>query len=265
MSQFYGHNGYAELKPASSWDPRRGWTIIRRYKGVQAAIDALAVTLINAGVRFSREVMPDGGYHILNATYGAEETQPPNEALSDLWDLDGNDFEKSLWLKPEIRNVLQKYIDPDGTPSSIYLEVRADIAAIAAGEKYGADVYWWGKPGTVFTPQELTTIKRFVAALILGVDSYHLSAWVLRRRRVIASNSIIKPSNSYVNMIFQSTAGLMAIEGVPTNLAFDLPNGIWLKKSPKRSQIAADKWEISQEYYWADEYSDFAYATVPGS
>ena len=254
MSQFYGHNGYAELKPASSWDPRRGWTIIRRYKGVQAAIDALAVTLINAGVRFSREVMPDGGYHILNATYGAEETQPPNEALSDQWDLDGNDIEKSLWLKPSVKALFDPLLE-NGFPGNQWVEVRRDIQSLVAGDKLPSGIAWFAD-ASEFT-------KRFVADLLRGVDSYHSSEWVLRRRQVIARNSIIKPSNTYVNMIFLTTAKLMAVEGVPSNLPFTLPNGVWLKKSPKRSQIAADKWEISQEYWWADDYSTIAYDAVP--
>lgn len=258
MSQFYGHNGYAELKPASSWDPRRGWTIIRRYKGVQAAIDALAVTLINAGVRFSREVMPDGGYHILNATYGAEETQPPNEALSDQWDLDGNDIEKSLWLKPSVKAHLDYFLDASGFPTDSYLTITGDIQNLVSGNKLPSDIKWWNDPDP-HTP----VLKTFARELVRGVDSYHVSEWVLRRRQVIARNSIIKPSNTYVNMIFLTTAKLMAVEGVPSNLPFTLPNGVWLKKSPKRSQIAADKWEISQEYWWADDYSTIAYDAVP--
>ena len=258
MSAFYGHNGYAELKPVSAWDPRRGWSITRRFKGLQSSIDALALTLIASGVRFTREVMPDGGYHILSATYGAEESQSPTEPLSDLWDLDGNDIEQSLWLRPSIKAHLEFFLDESGFPTDSYVAITRDIQELVSGTKLPSDIAWWGDKDP-HTPE----LKKFARELLRGVDSYHVSEWVLRRRRVIARNSTIQPSNAYVNMLFMTTSKLRAVEGVPSNLPFTLPDGVWLKKSPKRTQIASDKWEISQEYWWGENYSTFAYDAVP--
>ena len=250
MGVFYGLNNYTELVGEYTWDPRRGPTVIRNFKGTPDTIAALSTGLYNTKTRFHLSRMPDGGYSMLTTFQGAEDTQPVDQPLTDYWSLDGADIEESLWNHPDAIALFADMLDDDGNPTNQYTSVRRDIQDVVSGNKLLSEIAWWATASV--------SMKQFVHTLLIGQDTYFRSSWVLDRKTVIAWNSIIRPTTNNINKVYTSTLSLRQVEGVP-DLPFDLPDGIWLKKSPKFDPLGSDKWQISQQWWWGDNYSTFSY------
>ena len=73
--------GPVELKPAKTFHPQTGWSVVRRFRGAESPIYTLALQHKAAGARI--EIRPDdqSRWWTLEATYGNDgET---NEALAD--------------------------------------------------------------------------------------------------------------------------------------------------------------------------------------
>src|SRR5688500_3786856 len=104
------------------WDPKTGWTIRRPWRGTPDALTNQALYLKSLGIRLEYEPAgPNGGYDTLFGVFGAEETQPTDEELTDQWDLIGNDLEKDIWAHPKVKamfdDLLEPPNDPDGVPT----------------------------------------------------------------------------------------------------------------------------------------------------
>lgn len=259
-----GTLGPIELPSIEGWDPRTGGSITRRFKGDQTLVRALALTHKAAGARI--ELMPpeEGGYSELRATYGASDTQPPGEPLADVWTLLGNDLEKDLWTHPKIRAEIAKATNPEDLA-----QIKGEIEMLVKGEGevthsdgevyaltfdhiYAIHIDPLG-PGMVEA-----TWRAFVGALSRGETSYVVSQWVLRHSLVVAANTSIKPTITNIDKVY-TTAGLQSAEAIPATIKFDLPTGQWLKKAPTVEQESADKWRITQEWWFAEEWDSWTY------
>ena len=259
-----GSIGPIELPAIQGWDPRTGGSITRRFKGDQTLIAALALTHKRAGARIELTPPEEGGFSELRATYGAADTQPPTEPLADIWTLLGNDLEKDLWTHPKIRAEIAKADNPQDVAT-----VRGEIEMLIKGDQEvthsDGQVYalefphiWTYHISTLGTGMVEDTWKQFVGALSRGETSYVVSQWVLRHSLVVAANTVIKPALTNIDKIF-SNAALVASENIPGTIKFDLPTGQWLKKAPTVEQESADKWRITQEWWYAEEWDSWVY------
>jgi hypothetical protein len=258
---FTGFDGWTELQPIHSWDPRNGDTVRRRWRGTPNTMAALENSLRLLRVAYTREADEHGGYSLITATYGALETQPKGEALADTWSLLGNDMEKSLWDGPVARYLFNQaeWYDANGVPSPQYVNIRRDITDLVTGTKIMSELAWWDDANPL--------TKQFVGDLLKGADTTYISQWVLRHVQILARGCSIRPNAVNIDKVYATTDLLRAWEGVPANLAlpFDVPTGIWLKKTPSFDQVAADKWQLTQEFWHADSYAKTAYEVVTQS
>lgn len=291
MGRFYGVNNFSEIPGIYSYDPRTGQRAARNFRGPPTPVNALAIELANSRIPFDRHFDVDGGYSTIAARYGAAENQDPTAPLADLFDLLGNDLEKSLWICPTVKAEIDKLAATEETDVGIgdIATLRSHVEALARG-----DTVMISDPSNPDDPKTLLTISRFMQAIdtinadfgltgsaalskdvfrkllywfSIGETSFVTSQWVLRRRVVVAQN--FAPAANYaaviydnVNRVYPSTDAMVAWEGIPTNNwspTLALPNGQWLKKSPTRDQIAADKWQFDIQWWHADLWSDLAY------
>ena len=107
-----------------------------------------------------------------------------------------------------------------------------------------------------------------------GITSMVQEQPILRRVRMVSSNYAIKDSLSNVGKVIKAST-INALEGVPTDLLFNLPTaytpsnsiaGItrhygWFKRYPSVLQQAEGKWQITIEYHWG-LWSDDIYEFV---
>jgi len=264
-----GFNGLAQLPDAPGYDPRTGDVIVRRWRGPEDAVLSAAASLRNEQIRYTIEPSLDGGYWMLVATLGADETQPPDLPLADTWALAGNDLEQSIWDHPRIhaqwarlRTAMYPFSDSVATQIQT---LRRCIEEYVKGERTVT-------VNNAVLPIDLTIIETLVTllgmdpsvfralieAMSLGAEAFSTSQWVLRHTLIISSRSSIRPSLFNVGRVF-TTNHLRSVERIPPTIMFDLPDGWWLKRTPTAEQPAADKFTITQEWWHADTYDGFLY------
>lgn len=264
MSEFYG-SGLEQLESEYEFDPRSGYTEIKRWRGAPEKIAEQMAVFALSRTRHSVSEEDEGGHQILRAWFGVTESQPAEQAIADIWSLVGNDLEKPIWTIDKVQAELNKANDPH----SLAL-IKSDIEKLLEGETETVDAN--GNTQTLSLEYILsgcdslgidrTVIRGLINSLAKGVESKSISQFVLRRVLVVASNTSIKPAYDGVNKIWTtenlntdpSTGG-----EIPGTILFVLPGGYWLKRTPTVEQQTYDKWQITQEWYHADQYDSFVY------
>lgn len=255
MSAYIGESGPEELAPARAWDPRYGWTLNPRFRGTEESLASTIANLKSAGVRFRIETEDDG-----LCTITAEDNEKDAEPV-ETWSLKGNDLDKSLWQLPQIQADWEKYRLSAEDRVSDKLKIRSMVEAVLRGE-----TEWTGTDGSTL-PLDINVVlsaiesqgmdpalwRLLISSLADGVEAKPVSQWVLCRTVIVGPAQKIPGIHANVGKVFISTADLAQKEGVPTaDLPFDLPEGVWCKRTPTCAQSGANKWEIQVEYWHAD-------------
>lgn len=258
-----------EIPGPKIWDPRSGWQNSRRWRGEPTLIALLADQAKAAGARVELNPDESGAYSTVTVVYGVDGTQPPEVPLVDQWSLQGNDLEKDLWTKPEIKTQLDRVTGEDSYHK--VGKLRRLIEAVGSGEE--EEVPNPATTDAVVVPT-IQAVRDACAALgsldplpfiayiksrMAGVEVFTVSQWVLSHVLIIAANSTIRPSLVNVGRVY-TTEMLRAVEAIPATIKFDLASGWWLKRTPTVEQTAADKWTITQEYWHTDTFDPFVYA-----
>lgn len=255
MSDFFGE-GLSQLQSEFGFDPKTGDTEIKRWRGTPSQVASQFVVTKLLGLRSGVSEEDEGGYHILSVWYGATETQPPDVPLSDIWSLEGNQLEKSLW---ELDKVQDQF---DGWSTADIVALKADVEQVLAGSGAVADILGGLPPGT-----DATVIEGLIKALARGIESKSISQFVLKRVLTVVSTTSIKPAYDGVNKVI-TTANLEAgvdpgAPSIPSTLLFVLPDGYWLKQAPTVTRKTSTTWELTQEWWHADKYDTFVYEAFP--
>lgn len=268
-----GNLGPVELPSSRSYDVRTGWTVVRRFRGQADQIQALALVHKRAGARIEVSPDEDGQWWTLLSTYGADDSDAVDGTLSDTWTLTGNDLEKSIWEHPMITKVSHADVDPTSedavAKAGYWRDFHASVNAFVEGKREietdNGSLVKLSMKGLIASGALLTlpksTVVRLVACLLRGVESWPVSQWVLRHNVVVGPESRVRPSLANIGRIF-TTAQLRLAERVPVlpkALHFDLPAGVWLKRTPSMEQSGIGKWTITQEWWHADSYDPFVY------
>lgn len=196
---------------------------------------------------YAYEVDPIGeSPHSIVTTLNVDEGSGPETILNDLWELDGNDMEKSIWELPKVRRELEKTLDVWERA-----QVRANIEALVRGDSEDG-----ATTPSNFDPAVYTGL---ISSLISGVEAFPISTYVLRRTLTLPALTTLAPGFANSNRIY-TTAQLLAFEtSIPANLGNTLPAGYWQKKTPTASQQSDGRWVYRVEYWWAEEYDPFIY------
>lgn len=273
-----GSVGPATLKTEQDYEPGKGWKTIQRYRGTVTQLAAVVSDLQFAGCQFHLDPeSEDHNYYTLTVTFGAGaynggNPPDPGEPLSDQWELDVNDLEKSLWEFPTIIAEFEKILSyagaPDADPpipsgANILKQIKKQIQDTVEGTSEDPDVLITvpvlPAPYTI----NVTLLLNFMGQLVRGVEAFTVSQLVLRRTMQIAPNCTIKASLANVGKIYAASA-IATAYGIPNTIRFGLPTtGYWLKRSPTVSGPGKDgRWTIKQEFWWAETYSTFIYSAA---
>lgn len=241
--KFTGSALVVQAAPRRIWDPRFGWQIGVRYRGPRPELEVIELGHRSSGRRTELDPDQQGGYGLLTVWYGSEDTQAPDAPLTDRWTLEGNDIEESPFAVPDIRTAYES------ASIAEKVQMRTQVESVLRGEIEPQEAI-----DAAATTERKAAIERLIGEMAMGFESYSVSQFVLRRITVIASNSTIKPSLVNVNKVY-STAELKNAELIPETIRFDLPGGQWLKRTPTADQTAADKWTITQEWWFSERFS----------
>jgi hypothetical protein len=261
-----------ELPGGSEGDPMRGRTLRRRFVGTPDQIDSLMLQAIVSGHQYERPPPTPGEPHELLVSYGPEELHAnPNEPLIDYWDLIGSDFDESIWLTPKVIAGFDKINSRpyENRPDpKIVATLRQVFEAFGRGESEWIDDNGDGHTLTLEFVVKMATDKgmelpfvvNLLGCLARGVDSHPLSRYILAHRIGLTKGSKWRWNPTNIGKVFISTAQLIEKEHVPEDaFPFDLPEGMWLKRTPTMRQTAAWRWEGEQEYWWFEKIEWFVH------
>lgn len=239
----YGTSDLIELQPRERWTPRGGFIREPRTKMRNSSVSAFTSALREAGYAYEVEPITDTPFSIVT-TLTVDEGAGADTILSDLWELDGNDLEKSIWELPKVREQLERTED---------LVERAAIRNMIEESVRGAD---GAQAPANFDPD---VYNGLLSSLIAGVEAFPVSTYVLRRSITLPARTTLAPAFANSNAIF-STDELRALEPtIPANLRDTLPAGFWQKKTPTAAQQPDGRWVYRVEYWWAEDYDPFIY------
>lgn len=255
MSFFGG--AITQLADEYAGDPRTGLSIVKRWRGTPTQILAQANAATTLGLRYDVQELSQGGHQEIRVYYGAIETQDPDEPLADLWTLDANENEKSIWYSDTLVNMF----NTGSWTTQDMADLRADIEQLFDGNGTVDDIL--AMPG--LSGGEVTIIDGLIGALMRGVEVKPVSAPVVRRRLVVTYNTNLRPDITGVDKLISRTnfeAGGDPSGTPPATILFGLRNGWWNKKHPKVDQTSSTLWEINQEWHWiGDVYDAFVWET----
>jgi len=238
-----------------AWDPRTGWQSVVKYVGLPGDLDGIFETWRAAGARPEMEPDPEGKYTTLTVRLGYLPGETPSAVYSDLWSMAGNDLEKSLWESDLIQAAIF------GTPTHAGMglsadqlaQLKFDLEEFLAGRISLAEVRNLPASGDARTVIDLYLTER-----LRGVESFPVSQYVIRRITTFPKLLGLKPDLTRVGRMIRKD-NFRALEGMPWDVPFDLPDGFFLKRTPTSEQISSDKSAITQEWWHADTYSNFIY------
>ena len=241
-----------------NWDPRTGWQSVVKYIGLPSDLNTIFETWRAAGARGEIEPDLEGKYHTLTVRLGYDPDSTPTAPYSDLWSMVGNDLEKSLWES----DLLQAAVF--GTPTHAGMGLTADLLAQLKTdlESFLGGALSLGEVRNLpATGDARTVIALYLTERLRGVESFPVSQYVIRRVTTFPKQLALKPDLTRVGKMIRK-ATFASLEGMPSNVPFDLPEGFFLKRTPSAEQISSDKSTITQEWWHADTYSDFIYGAA---
>lgn len=271
MSSYHGTASLVELPNQPGWDPRTGDQIVRRWRGHPNAVEVQRQYLRAAGVRYQIEQADDGSYATISGYYGASETQDPALPISDVWDLEGEDVERSIW--EHWKWVRLSMFAADDVRADYTSKIRTWIESLARGERT-----WTDDDGTVIPltqseilenasillglssgQQEYIWLKLLIQDYVRGVEAWPSSRWVLRRTLSVSESTTIRMDNRNIGNV-ATLAEVNALSPIDPRILVDCPQtGYWIKRTPKKLNVGSGKYSLLYEWWWADDYSHFVY------
>ncbi len=248
MATHTGTYNFISLTPRERWTPRGGRVSEPRTKMLNTSVASFTASLRSNGYAYEVEPLGESPFSIVT-TLAVQEDATETTVLADLWELDGNDLEKSIWELPKVKTEINKTTDLTERSA-----IRYNIEQFVRGE---------GTEGATtpanFDPEVYTALLK---SLISGVESFPVSTYVLRRTITLPANTALAPAFDYSNQIFTTTTLLNYETTIPGNLKNTLPAGYWQKKTPTAAQQSDGRWVYRVEYWWAEEFDEFLYETA---
>lgn len=245
----HGTAGFIEQAQRRGWRQSSGAFIVRTWEGPTSALDTFISTSLPSGFS-DLEIDDDTEMAKLTATYQANTTDgiSGGEAdatglVSDDWELDGNDLEKSLWTAPEFFDAL---------PTDAGLAtLRQNILDFVDG----TSAILPSDPDPVL--EEI--YQRYAIKMATGQEAYFYSQYVLRHTLTVRKNTTLTPVHAnrlrqftYAQLLAAPESESLADQDILA--ASDLTALVWLKKTPIVRPSSQNLWEIVQEYWGAESW-----------
>lgn len=237
---------FTELDREETWDPVAGLQVVRSWRALPDYIEGLKSQLFNAGIKWS--CAPDEGpYKVIKGWFNTQEGTDISKQFTSRWSLLFNDNELSLFDCPKARAI----------PADQIAKIKQYLSEADLGENYGI------KKGLLTNEDAQTLFEK----LVRGTPSGFLDpAWVLRNTAIVSKDmpKDLVPMSNYapVGSVYVTTALLIAKEAIKEDLfIFKPPLGEWLVRPPLYDQDTEGKWQVMQEFWWAERWDDFVYET----
>ena len=242
-----GEAGYelTRTSESHSFTPEGGWMMEETYTGPAEILLTEAKKRIKEykedDYRVSVDVSSNGdGFGTLRlkvpSRLGDEKEFEDEDTIT--WSLTGNDMEKDILTHPHL-------VDASEADFDILRKLKSDPTM---------------SPPNIMDFTGIPTQKPYDISILIrmGVMTYSVSQWVLRRSAVLHSESTTQAALDDVGKQF-TKAQLESFEGMPSNLKFTLPaTGVWIKRTPSVG-LDGSRYTIDGEYWHPDYASTILY------
>jgi hypothetical protein len=264
-----------------SYNPQRGYTTTREYKGTgNAALADKEAELRNGGWTFTvdREIETgaDSVWRISAQRGGGDSPEGGGESsgteqtiLSDQWELASNMVEKDI-LESDSPLMLNLFTECASLPSNTWTPMKSQEDAFTWFVRELKD--FQNNPTefrlAFFSPSAYA--YKLARLIIAGVKSERVFQPTLRHNKNVTSKYEVKDALTNCGSII-TAASIDALEGIPSTILFNLPTDYdsgrgdalgtqlkygWFKKYPNVTQQADGEWSISQEFEWGLWHTD---------
>ena len=238
MAEFLGSQ-IVEQGQQWAWDQQTGDTLIRAWRGSQQWATAYHNSLKGAAgvlrTRLSQD--GDGAVYIVTAEYGQIQQQAETDgSIPYFWELAGNMIEKSVYEHPAF----------DALTAAQKLVVKTAIDENTASPTLDA------------------TQQLLYDEIINGREAYQVSSYVLRINRTHSSLYANTISTANVGKVYtyaqiQAEASNIA-SPISVSINSNVPSsGAWLKQAPILTELSNRKLQMTQEWWWSDNWSTVLY------
>lgn len=259
MGTFYGSSA-TPVWFGRVWDPRRGWSTVKYQRGTPADMLVAFNAARAAGYRVREDPDPEGGFTTISIEIGNDDNHPLDEPLTDEWSLVGNDLEKSIFNHSKVEVLRagggQTNQAWDSTKSAAFRKACEEVASGSTTDDIETVLF---EKYSAWSQNEIDTAGEIVNELARGTEAFTVSQFVLKRTTIVPQRTDLKKSVEGAGLVYTTEQLQSAESVVPETLKFILPAGFWLKRTPTVTQEGRDKWRFEQEWWHADDYSEFLY------
>jgi hypothetical protein len=243
MAEFLGPYSW-EQGQSKRWNPTSGEGLVRRWRGsFQMAQSYFNSLQGSSGVLdLSMDQDADTPVYTVTAVFGSiQEGVPETDAsIPYYWELPGNMIERSIFSHPNFSGA--------GTLT----DAKRDAVRTAFEDKTGQGSSWNALQISLWS--ELTK----------GRETYMTPSFALRVTRTFSSlyaNTIPTTDVFKLYTYAQVQAEASAISSpISTAIDANIPSGgYWLKQPPVLREISNRKLEMTQEWWWDNNWSQVAY------
>lgn len=242
-----------------AYDPQNGETLVRRWKGTKQFAEAYYSQLKSQSGVLSVSIDQDGEspIYVVTARYGkVQEGAETDGTIPYFWELAGNMIDSSIFNHPKFYSGFT--VDLGATPPQYISfdqvnQVKEAIENNLTGSALSAEYNSW-----------TTTQQELWKELIQGNETYQVSSYVLRLNRTFSSlysNTVptTDVGNLYTYAQIQTEASSIS-SAISVAVDSNVPSGgYWLKQAPVLSELSNRKLQLSQEWWWSDNWSTVLY------
>lgn len=236
-----------EQRMVRRWTARTGWSYVRSWRGLDGDCAALISQLQALGVDVDVED-EEGPYAIVRGNFlGGEDGIVPAPEITTVWTRRSNVGEKSIYDHPtsvELGEAVLKEIQNQVDKSVSWAVAKAAVEAKATAEGVN----------------QVTAVDLLRLAT-RNVEAYIETQYVLRKTQIVPKKANLVVQDTNVGKLL-TTSTLNTLEQVPTNLLFTLPVGNWLKMPPEIDQRSDGKWEVVEEWWYAESPATYLYGAA---
>ena len=265
-----------EQNPSIAWDKNSGFSFTKEFEGETTAVRGLMGRYVRDGSASNIRFEPDGATAKLFVNYqkdvwgGSGTSESPVE----IWELDGNDTQYSLWEHPKIKAIDFQTADNEKARNKIKKQLEQEVETDADG-----DVIVPAFLSDSSCPADLKSIYRH---LTKEQDSWQRPTYTLRHTLTFSPEynyaaNVVQRAYSYVNYIItpaqltgNATIGEPTLDAAITTSitnaqTLSRPSGVnastgvqqidgidhqwgWLKSAPKIVSEGRRKITLTQEW-----------------
>ena len=244
MAEFLGSQ-IVEQGQQWAWDQQTGDTLIRAWRGSQQWATAYHNSLKGAAgvlrTRLSQD--GDGAVYIVTAEYGQIQQQAETDgSIPYFWELAGNMIDREVASNPAF----------DALTNFEKAGVKNAIADNLDGANLETAYAAW------------SDLQKSLYDTLLNQETYQVSSYVLRINRTHSSLYANTISTANVGKVYtyaqiQSEASSIA-SPISVSINSNVPSsGAWLKQAPILTELSNRKLQMTQEWWWSDNWSTVLY------